>query len=75
MDLKVLLLTKGVSSNNTELKTNLLIPEAQLYATEKAFEETFRIIGLSIVITYNEMISICHILMLGHRPSLDLVWG
>ncbi|MGB8778410.1 MAG: DNA-directed DNA polymerase I, partial [Nitrososphaeraceae archaeon] len=53
---KVLLLEqKEISSNNTELKTNLLIPEAQLYATEKELlEETFRIIGsYPIVITYN----------------------
>ena len=53
---KVLLLEqKEISSNNRELKTNLLIPEAQLYATEKELlEETFRIIGsYPIVITYN----------------------
>ena len=53
---KVLLLEqKEISSNNTDLKTNLLIPEAQLYATEKELlEETFRIIGsYPIVITYN----------------------
>ena len=53
---KVLLLKqKEISSNNRELKTNLLIPEAQLYATEKELlEETFRIIGsYPIVITYN----------------------
>ena len=53
---KVLLLEqKEISSNNTDLKTNLLIPEAQLCATEKELlEETFRIIGsYPIVITYN----------------------
>ena len=53
---KVLLLEqKEISSNNADLKTNLLIPEAQLYATEKELlEETFRIIGsYPIVITYN----------------------
>lgn len=53
---KVLLLEqKEISSNNTGLQTNLLIPEAQLYATEKELlEETFRIIGsYPIVITYN----------------------
>ena len=53
---RVLLLEqKEISSNNTDLKTNLLIPEAQLYATEKELlEETFRIIGsYPIVITYN----------------------
>ena len=53
---KVLLLEQREnSSNNTDLKTNLLIPEAQLYATEKELlEETFRIIGsYPIVITYN----------------------
>ena len=53
---KVLLLEqKEISSNNTDLKTNLLIPEAQLYSTEKELlEETFRIIGsYPIVITYN----------------------
>ncbi|MGB8133096.1 MAG: 3'-5' exonuclease, partial [Nitrososphaeraceae archaeon] len=53
---KVLLLEqKEISSNNRELKTNLLIPEAQLYSTEKELlEETFRIIGsYPIVITYN----------------------
>ena len=53
---KVLLLEqKENSSNDTDLKTNLLIPEAQLYATEKELlEETFRIIGsYPIVITYN----------------------
>ncbi|MGA9296258.1 MAG: DNA-directed DNA polymerase I, partial [Nitrososphaeraceae archaeon] len=53
---RVLLLEqKEISSNNADLKTNLLIPEAQLYATEKELlEETFRIIGsYPIVITYN----------------------
>ncbi|MGB7677341.1 MAG: DNA-directed DNA polymerase I [Nitrososphaeraceae archaeon] len=53
---RVLLLEqKEISSNNTDLKTNLLIPEAQLYSTEKELlEETFRIIGsYPIVITYN----------------------
>ncbi|MFZ0264361.1 MAG: DNA-directed DNA polymerase I [Nitrososphaeraceae archaeon] len=53
---KVLLLEqKEISSNNADLKTNLLIPEAQLYSTEKELlEETFRIIGsYPIVITYN----------------------
>ena len=53
---KVLLLEqKEISSNNTDLQTNLLIPEAQLCATEKELlEETFRIIGsYPIVITYN----------------------
>jgi DNA polymerase, archaea type len=53
---RVLLLEqKEMSSNNTELKTNLLIPEAQLYSTERELlEETFRIIGsYPIVITYN----------------------
>ncbi|MGA7692070.1 MAG: type B DNA-directed DNA polymerase, partial [Nitrososphaeraceae archaeon] len=53
---KVMLLEqKEISSNNADLKTNLLIPEAQLYATEKELlEETFRIIGsYPIVITYN----------------------
>ena len=53
---KVLLLEqKEISSNITDLKTNLLIPEAQLCATEKELlEETFRIIGsYPIVITYN----------------------
>ena len=53
---KVLLLEqKENSSNNRDLKTNLLIPEAQLYLTEKELlEETFRIIGsYPIVITYN----------------------
>ncbi|MGI0001526.1 MAG: DNA-directed DNA polymerase I, partial [Nitrososphaeraceae archaeon] len=53
---KVLLLDqKENSSNNTDLKTNLLIPEAQQYATEKELlKETFRIIGsYPIVITYN----------------------
>jgi DNA polymerase I len=53
---KVLLLEqKENSSNNRDLKTNLLIPEAQLYGTEKELlEETFRIIGsYPIIITYN----------------------
>ena len=53
---KVLLLEqKEISSNNTDLQTNLLIPEAQLCATERELlEETFRIIGsYPIVITYN----------------------
>ncbi|MGC2387200.1 MAG: DNA-directed DNA polymerase I [Nitrososphaeraceae archaeon] len=53
---KVLLLEqKEISSNITDLQTNLLIPEAQLYSTEKELlEETFRIIGsYPIVITYN----------------------
>src|SRR5918996_711448 len=53
---KVLLLDqKENSSNNRDLKTNLLIPEAQLYGTEKELlEETFRIIGsYPIIITYN----------------------
>ena len=53
---KVLLLEqKEISSNITDLQTNLLIPEAQLCATEKELlEETFRIIGsYPIVITYN----------------------
>src|ERR671919_1369493 len=53
---KVLLLEqKENSSNNRDLKTNLLIPEAQLYGTEKELlEETFRITGsYPIIITYN----------------------
>ncbi|MFZ0345251.1 MAG: type B DNA-directed DNA polymerase, partial [Nitrososphaeraceae archaeon] len=51
----LLLEQKEISSNNADLKTNLLIPEAQLYSTEKELlEETFRIIGsYPIVITYN----------------------
>ena len=76
---KVLLLEqKEISSNNTDLKTNLLIPEAQLCATEKELlEETFRIIGsYPIVITYNgDDFDLPYLYARSQDPAIDLGMG
>lgn len=76
---KVLLLEqKEISSNNTGLQTNLLIPEAQLYATEKELlEETFRIIGsYPIVITYNgDDFDLPYLYARSQDPAIDTGMG
>jgi DNA polymerase I len=76
---KVLVLKqKENSTNGTDLTSSSLIPEAQLYETEKELlEETFRIISsYPIIITYNgDEFDLPYLYARSQDPAIDSAYG